>query len=197
VQAQQLSVKIFADESSELDQEALIPVFHRWIRERRLAERVLIDVADYRHVHNGPGVMIVAHDAHYGLDEAEGKLGLLYCRKRDPVGDVGPKLEEAFVQALTASVLLEQEFAGTLRFRGDRLRLEIRSRLVADNTPAALAELRPHLDAFLGTLYAGADFEVSQVGDERAPFAVEISSPGAGSIAGLLDRLGGPSAPLG
>ena len=66
--AQQLSVKIFAHDPAAVQPAAFIPIFHRWIQESRLADRLLIDVADYRHVANGPGVLLIGHEAHYALD---------------------------------------------------------------------------------------------------------------------------------
>ena len=82
---QQASVKLFLTDSSGLDLDSFIPVFHEWIREKRLPDHLLIDVADYRHVPNGPGVMIIAHEAHYGIDSGNGEPGFLYTRKRDEI----------------------------------------------------------------------------------------------------------------
>ena len=57
---QHVNVKIFAEDPAiELD--GAIPVFHRWIQ-RNVCEELLIDVADYRHVPAGPGVLLVGHD---------------------------------------------------------------------------------------------------------------------------------------
>jgi len=50
-------VKIFVHEPTSIDLADAIPVFHRWIQEAVLNELV-IDVADYRHVPAGPGVML-------------------------------------------------------------------------------------------------------------------------------------------
>ena len=76
---QHVNVKIFAREAA-INLADATPVFHRWIQER-VCEEVLIDVADYRHVPDGPGVLLIAHEANYSLDMAEGRLGLLYNRK--------------------------------------------------------------------------------------------------------------------
>ena len=51
---QHVRVKVFASRAVSIDD--AIPVFHRWIQERVHPE-MLIDVADYRHVPDGPGVM--------------------------------------------------------------------------------------------------------------------------------------------
>ena len=59
-----------------------IPVFHGWIRRQALAGHLLIDVHDYSHVHHGPGILLVAHEANLSVDEAEGRRGLVYLRKQ-------------------------------------------------------------------------------------------------------------------
>jgi hypothetical protein len=187
---QQLSVKLFVAEGARVDQTAVIPVFHRWIRDQRLDERVLVDVADYRHVPDGPGVMIIAHDAHYGLDEEAGQVGLLYSRKRDEVGEAGPKLRDAFTRALAACALLEAEpDLQPLAFRGDRALVRVQSRLVADNSAASFAELQPHLADLAEALYPGETVEIRHVGDPRAPLSAELVAPSDPGIAALRARL--------
>ena len=72
---QHLNVKIFTSRNA-FDLAEAIPVFQRWIQDS-VCEELLIDVADYRHVPGGPGVLLAAHEAHYSLDTG----GLLYNRK--------------------------------------------------------------------------------------------------------------------
>ena len=60
-----VNVKVFA--KAPVDLAAAIPVFHRWIQEGA-CEELLIDVADYRHVPAGPGVVLIGHEANYSLD---------------------------------------------------------------------------------------------------------------------------------
>ncbi len=187
---QQLSVKFFVTAGSRVDQDALIPVFHRWIREQRLEERVLVDVADYRHVHHGPGVMLIAHDAHYGLDEEDGEPGLLYSRKRDEVGDADDKLRAAFDKTLAACAHLQGEpDLQPLSFRGDRALVRVQSRLVADNSAASFAELAPHLEKLARALYPESTPSVRHVGDPRAPLSAEISADGDPGIEALRARI--------
>lgn len=187
----QLSVKFFVAGEGRVDQDALIPIFHRWIRERRLDERVLVDVADYRHVHHGPGIMIIAHDAHYGLDEEAGEPGLLYSRKRDPTGPAPDKLRDAAGKALAACALLEREpDAGPLSFSGSRALFRVQSRLVADNSAASFSELEPHLAALASDLYGEGAAEIRHVGDPRAPLEAEIRAQDDPGIEALRSRLG-------
>ncbi len=78
---QHVMVKVFAREPVSIDLGEAIPIFHRWIQDHVCPE-LLIDVADYRHVPNGPGVMLIGHEANYSLDMTKGRLGLLYNRKQ-------------------------------------------------------------------------------------------------------------------
>jgi len=75
-----IQVKFYANKSPEPD--AFIPVFHRFIRENVLDE-LAIDVADYGHVHEGPGVVLIGHAYDYYWDLGEGRPGLVYTRKRE------------------------------------------------------------------------------------------------------------------
>ena len=78
---QRIKVKYFVQEPAAVDLPAFIPVFHHWIQEHRV-EGLLIDVADYKHMQNGPGIVLIGHEADYALDLAGGRPGLIYDRKR-------------------------------------------------------------------------------------------------------------------
>src|SRR3984893_6792180 len=116
--AQRLQLKIFVEPGSAgaIDREAFIPVFHRWIKERLLPELV-IDVASYVHVPEGPGVVLIGHGSDYFMDRGEGRLGLLHSRKR--AGPPPPdRLTDLARRTLHAATLLERDpaFSGGLRF---------------------------------------------------------------------------------
>ncbi len=77
---QHVNIKIFADRADIQIGDA-VEVFHQWIQEGAAPE-LLIDVADYKHVPDGPGVMLIGHQANYSLDETGGKLGLLFANRK-------------------------------------------------------------------------------------------------------------------
>jgi hypothetical protein len=189
VLAQQLAVKIFAQEPAPAELAGFIPIFHRWIQENRLPDRLLIDVADYRHVANGPGIMLIAHEAHYALDREHGPLGLQCARRRDEPGPLEEKLAAGFRDALAACRHLEDDPARPIRFRTDRARVAILSRRFATGGRAAWDAARPELEAFAARLYPGLPVRLTPTSDARAPFAVELEAPGAPSLAALLARL--------
>src|SRR5579872_3187609 len=149
---QHVRVKVFAGEPAAIDLGDAIPIFHRWIQERVCPE-MLIDVADYRHVPNGPGVMLIGHEANYSLDMTKGRLGLLYSRKQ-PGGGAQENLSQAYDAAMAACARLEQEpaFAGKLKF-GAECEFSINDRLLAPNRDDTFAALKPEFDRFLTKIW--------------------------------------------
>jgi hypothetical protein len=190
-------LKWFLDDASDLALDALIPVFHHWIQSQCL-EELLIDVADYRHVHNGPGVMLIAHDAHYAMDAAGGRLGLLYSRRREThprrraIDDTRERLASVFFCALSACQRLESEaaFHGQLRFRTDGFILRINDRLYAPNTLDVFQTVYEALAPFLRTLYPDQVLEVSHASDAASRLTLEIKATEAPGVETLLTRLG-------
>ena len=75
-------VKLFFANSQDRGLTGFIPVFHGWIQRQALPGHLLIDVHDYSHVHHGPGILLVSHEANLSIDEAEGRRGLVYIRKQ-------------------------------------------------------------------------------------------------------------------
>jgi hypothetical protein len=190
--AHKLQLKIFVTQESAraVEPEMFIPVFHRWIKERRLPELV-IDVANYIHVPRGPGVVLIGHGSDYFMDEGEGRLGLLHNRKR-----AGPpseaRLTDLARRTLHAAVLLEGDpaLSGKLRFAPNELLFRINDRLLAPNTDTTFASLKSELEALALRIFAG-PFELSRVGTPKDLFAVRLTSPVSTPLATLLERAGG------
>ena len=187
---QRLGVKLFLDPACTLDLEVAIRVFHRFIR-TGAADGLLVDVTDYRHVHEGPGVLLIAHEGTYSLDLSEGRLGLQYMRKQPLAGDLVARLVAACRIALHACRQLElaPELDGPVRFQADELLVLSNDRLRAPSTEAAAEALqRPVADVW-ARLHGAATGEVSRRGTpaERLQLVARASSdPG---VSALLSRL--------
>jgi len=158
-------VKLFAVASPGFDLANAIPVFHRWIQNRVVGE-LLIDVADYRHVPDGPGVLLVAHEAHYSLDAAG---ALLYNRRTALPGTPAEKIVQAWEAAKAAASILESEpeFSGKLLFDRGRCEISVNDRLLAPNTPETRATLEPHLRQVLDHAWGAGAYHLGAVGDAR------------------------------
>ena len=167
---QHFRVKLFATPQSHPHLSDAIPVFHRWIQEGRVPERA-IDVSDYEHVPNGPGIILVCHEAIYGLDQGKGRLGLLYNRRTVLDGSVEDRLRQAIKAAESAARLLEQEpeFAGKLHFDRNAWEVAVNDRALAPNTDATWAALEPVIQS----VFAG--YRVERASDPRELFQVTVS----------------------
>jgi hypothetical protein len=189
--AHKLQLKIYATPAAAraVEPEAFIPVLHRWIKERVLPELV-IDVANYGHVPEGPGVVLIGHGSDYFIDEGEGRLGLLHSRKRSGPAP-GERLGDLARRALHAAALLEKEAAlgGKLQFATNELLFRINDRLAAPNTDATFAALRGELEPLAERLFAG-PVELRREGGPKELFTVRLKGEGA-PVAALLERAGG------
>jgi hypothetical protein len=170
MEIQHFRVKLFATPDSHPHLGDAIPVFHRWIQEGRVPERT-IDVSDYEHVPNGPGVILVCHEAIYGLDQGKGRLGLLYNRRTVLDGSVEDRLRQAVNAAEAAAAQLEKEpeFAGKLRFDRKSWEVAVNDRALAPNTEATLAALSPVIQK----IFAG--YRIDRASDPRELFQVTVS----------------------
>jgi hypothetical protein len=188
---QRVGVKVFCEEAPGVDLAEFIPVFHRWIQAKALPE-LLIDVADYSHVPDGPGIVLVAHEGIFGIDETGGRRGLAYCRRQPSGGTLADRLAAVTKSALTVCQHLaaEADLGAAVRFRGNELQVFANDRLHAPNTAATLEQFRPALFTLLGRLYPGADCAVRPEADPKERFSVTVTGPPPVSVSTLLGRLG-------
>jgi hypothetical protein len=185
-----LVVKLYSEGAAGLPLDAVVPVFHHWIQEQGLPEHLLIDVADYAHVPEGPGTVLVSHEANIHLDREDG-VGLLYVRKQ-PVADASTfreRLTEVFRAALVCAERLNGDPGlGGIRFRADEIVFRINDRLVAPNNEATFRAVSPDLQAFLADLFQS-DVAIEHKHDAQRLFEVRIKSTAPAPVTELLARL--------
>ena len=188
--ASRLQIKLFLENPDALELSALTGVFQRWIQDKAL-EGLLIDVAEYTHVHQGPGVMLIAHEANYSVDETDGKRGLLYNQKRTPEKSGEEHLKTAFRRALKACLLLENEpeTAGKLKFNAGHFRIFINDRLAAPYGPQGREDFEKILKPFLDSLYEGASCLFLPEMDHRKQVGFEVKVGKAFEMKDLMEKL--------
>jgi hypothetical protein len=188
---QHVNVKLFLKDVETLDLERLVPVFHRWIQEQS-REELLIDVADYRHVPAGPGVMVIGHEANYSVDNSGNRLGVRYNRKSPFAGSNRDHLLQATRAAIAACQALETdpELDGKLRFNGEEIEISINDRMLAPNKDATRAALEPELRALFQSLFASDDFALDYSShDMRQLFAATARASQPVTTDQMLSRL--------
>src|SRR4029079_15964564 len=161
---QHINIKFFIENAGAINLADYAAVFNSWIQRHALDE-LLIDVADYLHVHHGPGIMLIGYEADYSLDNRAGRLGLLYNRKAQLEGTTEEKLTQAARAALTAAQILEKE--NGLKFSGSEVQVIVNDRLLVPNTDESFAALEPDIKSFFGQLYGCTEFSLSHNSDRR------------------------------
>lgn len=184
-----IGIKLFTVEDEPLDLLRLIPVFHQWIQRSSLDD-LLIDVADYTHVPDGPGVMLIAHEGNYGYDETAGEPGLLYYSKHPIDRPAGERFAAVCRKTLEACRLLERAEStdGKLHFPGQRIQIFSNDRLEAPNTDEAYAEFEPLARGLLDKLFPRG-YELTRVADPRERLSVTAIAKEPADSATLLERL--------
>jgi hypothetical protein len=187
---QHVNVKLFVKNAEEVDLASLIPVFHSWIQDQAKDE-LLLDVADYRHVHAGPGLVLIGHQGNYSLDNTGDRLGVRYNCKAVLEGTNQDRLVQAAQAALAACQRLETEpsLAGMIQFNGREIEVFINDRLLAPNRPQTRAAANSEFRTFFSTLFGDIDYAVSYPQDPRSLFGVRATAFQSSDTATLLDNL--------
>lgn len=167
-----IQVKLFAENLRPDQLESFVPVFHRWIREDVLDEMV-IDVADYTHVPEGPGVVLIGHAADYYVDISENRPGLIYSRKRDlPEG--AHLVEDALRRVLRGAEILstEEDLSTKPTFSKQEILLRLPERLFVQNDDESFERVRGDVTAAFERVFPEQKFTLSREGDPRAPLTI-------------------------
>ncbi|MBA3874120.1 MAG: hypothetical protein H0X30_33720 [Anaerolineae bacterium] len=184
-------VKFFLDTSSPIDEALFTGVFQRWIQDNALGE-LLIDVADYRHVFQGPGTVLIGHESDYTIDNRDGRIGLLYTRKRQTTEDVATQLRTSLQRDLKAAQLLEHEaaFKPALKFNISEIEVRFVDRLQFQNNPATFDSIKDDVTAALSEFFGAAAVQIEPVqGDVRDLFALRVTASGVTSLADVKEAL--------
>lgn len=181
-----LSVKLFAAEGSDVKPAAIMPVFQRWIQENAL-EGLLIDVVDYKHVHHGPGIILIGYEGDYGLDFSEGRAGLLFTLKQNSYESLSEAVRESLRLAVVAAEKLSAKTS--IVFKYDKAKITLLDRLNAPNTPETFGNFEAQLSNLASRVFDGDVTITSANADPRDPFAVTIQAEAAPAADSLLERL--------
>lgn len=180
---------VHPDPTAPLDLHPFIGLFHRFIQEGALPG-LLLDVADYAHVPEGPGVLLVGHDVDYGLDLAGGRAGLLTTRKHLDGASLANALRSALGWGLRAIEAIESDAGIALRFDPHAVTIQVVDRLAGPNDTAAYQRLAAQAAPVLAELY-GEKVEVAraQADDPRRCLALSAVSQESASAGELAQRL--------
>lgn len=188
--AHQICFKLYFDAHAELKLEDFVDEFHAWIRHGKIEDDLAIDVADYVHVPNGPGVLLVCHQGHLVVEHKHGRWALVYNRKRGGDKDsLQQTLRTPLQRLVRAAAWIEGasgKLQGRVQFLTQELVLRVQNRLLAPNTDHVFAQWQPAVTELLTPLYQDAP-QLQRVGDSRELFTVLAkgrTSPTLAALAG-------------
>jgi len=190
-----IAAKFFVspDPGAAVDVEPFIGVFHRFIQQGAL-EGLLLDVADYAHVPEGPGVLLVGHDVDYAIDQTGGRTGLLTTRKHFGDLPLSEVVRDLLRKSLIAIQAIEKDGGANLRFATDAVTLQFLDRLATPNTADDFEAARRGISPVFEKLFdAGCELTRAHGDDPRKPLSVSVTAREAVAADALLQKLGGPA----
>ena len=190
IELQHISVKLLLKEQEGIDLAALVPVFHGWIQ-NQVFDELLIDVADYRHVPDGPGVMVIGHEADYSVDNTDGRLGVRYHRKSVLNSTNQDRLRQAAKSAFAACLRLEEDSGlnQKFRFNGRDIELVINDRLLAPNNSETRQAIEPEIRVLGDRLFGAGNYELSWDTEPRRMSGAKLKASKVLSAGELLKKV--------
>ena len=163
-------------------------VFNSWIPN---SPEIFVDVADYKHVHDGPLVLLAGYYVDYALDHTDRRPGFLSSRKQEVKGSALEKIKSSLLEFLKAAQRLSEDpaFGGKLQFATNELLFIVNDRALAPNTPASFSELKPVLEEVFYKVIGNKEFNLEHLSNPRQRFSVRITCKEEPGLKQMIDRL--------
>lgn len=166
--------------ADEIDTHQFFKLFNDWIEPD--SPEIFVDVADYRHVEDGPKVILVGHYVDYILDHTERELGFVYSRKREcPGSNLEEKLQSSLEEFLRAcQKLISNE---TVQLDTRSIQLTLNDRALAPNNSETFTKVQEALKNVLEKKFGEVSLEHQSNPKER--FSIKAQANSAKSIGEL------------
>ena len=174
---QKFGIKLFFQSNGSYSSRDLIPELHRWIQNDSVPEHMLIDVVDYSHIPDGPGIMLVAHEGHFSLDEENFKPGIMYMRKIDINGSFKDRFNKVLsITIRAAQLLINGKSEKELAFSHNSLRFISNDRRLAENIDANQKLYAEIINKLFKENFPGSKIEIDNYsqGQERLAFDINF-----------------------
>jgi hypothetical protein len=177
VDLQKINIKIFIDVPARIRLEPFLNIFARW-REDKSDPAEWIDLADYAHVANGPGVMLIGRQGNLSADLCEPGPGLLYANKSGLSGRLEDRVLETWRRGLTLVRRLhaDPDYPGELQPRPGAWEITFNDRLVAPNTDETDQVLQPGVRTVARKLFGTDGFALVRQADSERRCAYSLNA---------------------
>ena len=176
MELQKFGIKLFFQQNGSYPYRDFIPELHRWIQNDLIPDHILIDVVDYSHIPDGPGIMLVTHEGHFTLDQEDHKPGILYMRKTDISGSFKDRFNRVLSITIQAAQLLSNNnIEKELNVTNNSLRFISNDRRIADNVDANQKLYTDIVNKLLKENFPGSNFEFDNYSKRQDRLAFDVN----------------------
>ena len=176
---QKFGVKLFINTNGSYSSKDFVPIFHNWIQDKAIDDHLLSDVTDYSHIPDGPGVMLIAHEGNFSLDQESQHPGIMYMRKTEIAGSFKERFNKVLSTVVkVANRLNDNNISKQVDFKLNSFRFIANDRLYAENTADNQDLYKQKIQKTIYERYPDSQFEFGDVSDknERLAFTVNFSN---------------------
>ena len=159
----------------------IVPIFHRWIQNHTVPG-MLIHVVDYKHVENGPGILLIGHEGDLGIESRDGTWTLYYDRKQETGKTLVESIELLLnqIRVVQDALVADDALAGKIYFSKDEFEITILDRLAYPNLPETFNAVQNIVSLYLGKTFGGEPIDLTQgSADRRWPLTIRIRQASA------------------
>jgi len=184
---QRIDVKLLAEAPANLPLDPFLAIFGRWRREED--ESDWIDLADYAHMVQGAGIMLIGKQGSFSVNEDAPGIGLLYSGRKDFQGPSQKRVAEAFRRCLrlTKPLLSEPEYPKELRPLPGAWEIFINDRLNFPNNDETDKLLRGPIKAAMDALFGAGAYSMERDNDPQRRYAFSVRANN-GDLDALLEK---------
>ena len=177
MELQHINVKLIFNESLEINLEPLISIFHDWISEQN-SDDLLIDVADYRHVPDGPGIILIGHEANISLTENQRSIILCYNRKLATEGTDEERFRQAVRGALLAceKIEIDGRLTDKINFECQEIEILVNDRIFVSNQEKFYQMVDPKFKGLCKVIFGKNDYSVTHSEDPRKIYSIRLKT---------------------
>ena len=170
-------IKFFIEPKSNLQVRDYIPEFHHWIQTDIVNDHLLIDVVDYSHIPDGPGIMLIAHEGQFSFDLESELPGFMYQRRTKIEGDFNQRLASVFSTTAKAVRQMERNSLGnTIQFKTNQFRFIANDRLAAENSDEKQKIFKEYVHTFIQRKFQGSKLEIKNISSKNERLAFNVKA---------------------
>ncbi len=187
---QRIDLKVLAIAPAKPPLDPILTIFDRWRKEED-APSDWVDLADYAHMPQGPGVMMAGKRENFAVDTNEPGLGILLQTRKDLDGAVEQRFLEAFRRHLRLAARLagEAEWPSEIKVDSSKWLITVNDRLHFPNNDESEHELKTGLVAALDHIFGQNGYQLKRDEDQRHRYGYALQADSSPALGDLLAHL--------